>query len=117
MTYVDGFVLAVPRANKDKYIAHAHMVSDVFKENGAVRVTECMGDDVPDGQVTSFPMAVKCKPDETVWFSWIEWPSRAVRDEAMPRILADPRFENDGSPMPLDGKRMIFGGFEMMLDQ
>jgi len=71
MTYVDGFVCAVPTVNKEKYLAHAKLVAGVFKEHGALQVVECWGDDVPDGKVTSFPMAVQRKEDETVVFSWI----------------------------------------------
>ena len=116
MTYVDGFVLAVPTANKEKYIKHAQDFAAVFKEYGALKLVECWGDDVPDGEVTSFPMAVKRKPDETVCFSWVLWPSKEARNEAMPKVMEDPRLQPDVSPMPFDGKRMIFGGFEMILD-
>ena len=116
MTYVDGFVAAVPSANRDAYRKHAEDAAAVFKEHGALKLVECWGDDVPDGEVTSFPMAVKCKTDETVCFSWVLWPSREVRDEAMPKIMADPRLQPDSNPMPFDGKRMIYGGFEMIVD-
>ena len=84
--------------------------------HGALKLVECWGDDVPDGKVTSFPMAVKCKPDETVVFSWILWPSRQARDEGMKRVMADPRLKPDVNPMPFDGKRLIFGGFEMIVE-
>src|SRR5580704_9874707 len=80
MNYVDGFVCAVPTANREKYRRHAEAAAQVFKERGALKLVECWGDDVPDGKLTSFPMAVKRKPDETVVFSWIVWPSRQVRD-------------------------------------
>ena len=116
MTYVDGFVAAVPSANREAYRKHAEDAAAVFKEHGALKLVECWGDDVPDGEVTSFPMAVKCKTDETVCFSWVLWPSREVRDEAMPKIMADPRLQPDANPMPFDGKRMIYGGFEMIVD-
>ena len=116
MSYVDGFVAAVPTANRAAFVKHAEEAAVVFKELGAIKVVECWGDDVPDGAVTSFPMAVQCKPDETVVFSWILWPSREVRDAAMPKIMADPRLHPDQNPMPFDGKRMIFGGFEMIVD-
>ncbi|MEM9617743.1 MAG: DUF1428 domain-containing protein [Pseudomonadota bacterium] len=116
MTYVDGFAGAAPTANREKYIKHAADAAEVFKEFGALKVVECWGDDVPDGEVTSFPMAVKKKPDETVFFSWILWPSKEARNEAMPKIMADPRLQPDQNPMPFDGKRMIFGGFEMIVD-
>ncbi|PAU86789.1 RNA signal recognition particle [Pseudomonas sp. WN033] len=117
MSYVDGFVLAVPTANKQRYIEHAREAGAVFKEYGALRTVECWGDDVPQGEVTSFPMAVKCQSDETVVFSWILWPSRAVRDAAMPKVMADPRLHPDNNPMPFDGKRLIYGGFEVVVDE
>jgi uncharacterized protein YbaA (DUF1428 family) len=79
-------------------------------------VVECWGDDVPDGKVTSFPMAVKCKDDEAVVFSWIIWPSRQERDEGNKKVMADPRMKMDMDNPPFDGKRMIYGGFEVLLD-
>ena len=116
MTYVDGFVAAVPTANREKYRIHAERTSAVFKEHGALKVVECWGDDVPEGKVTSFPMAVQCKADESVVFSWILWPSRQARDAGMKRVMDDPRVRPDVNPMPFDGKRMIFGGFEMIVE-
>ena len=116
MAYVDGFVAAVPTANRDAYLRHAAAAAVVFREHGALQVVECWGDDVPDGKLTSFPMAVRKEPEETVVFSWITWPSRAARDEGMRRVMADPRLQPDSNPMPFDGKRMIYGGFEMLLD-
>ncbi len=116
MTYVDGFVAAVPTANKDRFIEHATVAAVVFKENGALSVIECWGDDVPEGDVTSFSMAVKRKDDETVVFSWIVWPSKDVRDAAFPKIFEDPRLQPDTNPMPFDGKRMIMGGFAVVVD-
>ena len=117
MSYVDGFVGAVPTANKHTYKQHAEKVAAVFKEHGALKLVECWGDDVPEGKVTSFPMAVKCKPDETVVFAWIIWPSREVRDSGMQKVMADPRTQPEQNPMPFDGQRMIYGGFEMLVDQ
>ncbi|WP_417532060.1 DUF1428 domain-containing protein [Marinobacter lipolyticus] len=117
MTYVDGFVAAVPTANKEKYIQHARDAAVVFKEHGALSLVECWGDDVPEGKVTSFPMAVKCQPDETVVFSWITWPSKALRNIAMPKVMEDPRLQADVNPMPFDGKRLIYGGFQMEVDE
>ncbi|WP_417584156.1 DUF1428 domain-containing protein [Nitrincola sp.] len=117
MSYVDGFVAAVPTANKAKYIQHARDAALVFKEYGVLKMVECWGDDVPEGKVTSFPMAVKCQPDETVIFSWLVWPSREVRDQAMPKIMEDPRLQPDVNPMPFDGKRLIYGGFEVVLEE
>jgi uncharacterized protein YbaA (DUF1428 family) len=106
MTYVDGFVAAVPTANREIFKKHAEAAAVVFKEHGAVKVVECWGNDVPDGTTTSFPMAVKRKDDETVVFSWIIWPSREVRDEGMKKAMADPRLQPDKNPMPFDGKRL-----------
>ena len=116
MAYVDGFVAAVPTAQKDAYLKHAKDAAVVFKEHGATQVVECWGDDVPEGEVTSFPMAVKCKEDETVVFSWALWPCREARDAGMERIMQDPRMQPDVNPMPFDGGRLIFGGFEVLLD-
>jgi uncharacterized protein YbaA (DUF1428 family) len=113
MTYVDGFVAAVPTANRDTYRKHAEDAAKMFKEHGALTVVECWGDDVPEGKLTSFPMAVKRKDDETVVFSWITWPSRKARDEGMKKVMADPRMETN--PMPFDGKRLIYGGFEVIV--
>ena len=116
MTYIDGFVAAVPTANRESYKKHALTAATVFKEHGALKLVECWGDDVPEGKVTSFPMAVKRKDDETVVFSWIMWPSRQVRDQGMKEAMADPRMKPDKNPMPFDGKRMIYGGFEMIVE-
>ncbi len=116
MNYIDGFVAAVPTANRDAYHQHAKAAAVVFKENGALTVVECWGDDVPEGKVTSFPMAVKRKADETVVFSWIVWPSRQVRDAGMAKVMADPRLKPDVNPMPFDGTRLIYGGFEVLVE-
>ncbi len=111
MAYIDGFVLAVPTANKDKFIKHATDGDSLIIEFGATRVLECWGDDVPDGQLTDFRKAVQAKPDETVVFSWIEWPDKATRDAGMKRMMEDPRMSPENNPMPFDGKRLIYGGF------
>lgn len=117
MAYVDGFVAAVPDANRDAYIAHARDAAAVFREHGALQVVECWGDDVPEGKLTSFPMAVKREPGESVVFAWILWPSREARDTGMKAAMDDPRLSRDGmKAAPFDGKRMIFGGFEIVLD-
>lgn len=116
MNYVDGFVAAVPTVNREEYRKHAEKAAAVFKEHGALAVVECWGDDVPEGKVTSFPMAVKRQADETVVFSWITWPSRQVRDDAWKKVMADPRLQPDTNPMPFDGKRLIYGGFEPIVD-
>lgn len=115
MTYIDGFVIAAPNANKQKFIEHAQAVDGVFMEQGAVRILECWGDDVPEGKQTDFRRAVQAKEDETVVFSWVEWPDKATRDRAMAefeqRMKTDDRFNPEKNPMPFDGMRMIFGGF------
>jgi uncharacterized protein YbaA (DUF1428 family) len=115
MKYIDGYVLAVPTANRERYIALANTAAAVFKEVGALRVLESWGDDVPPGKLTSFPMAVKCEPNETVVFSWVEWPSKEARDAGMQKFMADPRMAS--CEMPFDGKRMIFGGFQAIVEQ
>jgi uncharacterized protein YbaA (DUF1428 family) len=115
MTYVDGFVLAVPTANRAAYQKIAEDAAIVFKEYGALNVVECWGDDVPEGKLTSFPMAVKCEENETVVFSWIVWPSREVRDRGNEMAMKDPRMQ-PGKEMPFDGKRLIYGGFEMIVE-
>jgi uncharacterized protein YbaA (DUF1428 family) len=109
MSYVEGFVIAVPTANKDKFVDHAQRVDVKFLEFGATRVVECWGDDVPDGKQTDFKRAVQATPEEAVVFSWIEWPDKATRDAAYSKIMADA--EMSAEVMPFDGKRMIFGGF------
>ena len=116
MTYIDGFVAAVPTANRDTYRKHAEKAAVVFKEHGALKMVECWGDDVPDGKLTSFPMAVQKKDDETVVFSWIVWPSKQARDEGMKKVMADPRVQPDANAIPFDGKRLIFGGFEVLVE-
>jgi uncharacterized protein YbaA (DUF1428 family) len=115
MSYIDGFVIPVPLARKDAYRDMAAKASLVFKEYGATRVVECWGDDVPDGKLTDFRRAVKAEAGETVVFSWIVWPSKAVRDAASMRIMEDPRMKMS-EDMPFDGKRLIYGGFVPLLD-
>jgi len=112
--YVDGFVLAVPTANQEVYRAAAAKAWALFKEFGATRHVECWGDDVPDGKLTDFRRSVQAKPDETVVFSWIEYPSKEVRDEVYRKMKDDPRMKD--MDMPFDGKRMIYGGFATLLD-
>ena len=116
MTYVDGFVAAVPTANRETYRQHALAAVPVFKDCGALSVVECWGDDVPEGKLTSFSLAVQRKDDETVVFSWVIWPSREVRDQGMKKLMADPRMQPDKNPMPFDGKRLIYGGFEIIVN-
>lgn len=115
MDYVDGFVIPVPEANREAYRSMAAKAVPVFKEYGALSVVECWGDDLPDGKHTDFRGAVKAEPGETIVFSWVVWPSKAVRDAAYEKIMADPRMQ-PGPDMPFDGKRMIYGGFQVLLD-
>jgi uncharacterized protein YbaA (DUF1428 family) len=117
MKYVDGFVVAVPVANKQQYLELATRAAQVFKDHGATRVVECWGDDVPDGKLTDFRGAVKAEDGEIVVFSWIEYPSREVRDRVNQQAMKDPRLEGMEQQMPFDGKRMIFGGFVPLLDE
>lgn len=113
--YVDGFLIAVPKANKEKFIEHANKGDSVFMDLGATRILECWGDDVPDGKVTDFRRAVKATDEETVVFSWVEWPDKATRDAGMAKMMdlmkTDPRMNPATNPMPFDGQRLIFGGF------
>ena len=114
MSYIDGFVIPVPEGKKSDYREVAAKAAPVFREHGALRIVECWGDDIPDGTVTDFKRAVKAEAGENVVFSWIEWPSKAVRDEAYPKVMNDPRMTMDD--MPFNGKRMFWGGFQILLD-
>jgi uncharacterized protein YbaA (DUF1428 family) len=116
MSYIDGFVAAVPTAKREQYRKHAEIAAAIFKENGALSVIECWGEDVPQGTVTSFPMAVKLKEDETVALGWIVWPDKDTRNAGMDKMMQDPRMKPDVNPMPFDGQRMIYGGFEVLLE-
>ena len=115
MAYVGGFVIALPKANIEAYKAFARLAGEVWMEHGALSYVERQADDVPMGEVTSFPRAVQAKDDEVVVFSWVTYRSRVERDEIMAKVMADPRLPQDPSTMPFDGKRMIFGGFESFL--
>ena len=119
-TYVEGFVIPVPRANREAFITLSSRFDARFIEHGALRVVECWGDDVPPGQQTDFYRAVAAAEDETVCFSWIEWPDRATRDREQPLIEAemrsDPLFDPAAETMPFDTRRMIFGGFVPVVD-
>ncbi|WP_312346117.1 DUF1428 family protein [Leclercia sp.] len=117
MKYVDGFVVAVPANNKEAYRELAAKAAPLFKEFGALRIVECWADDVPDGKLTDFRLAVKAEENEEVVFSWIEYPSREVRDEANRKMMNDPRMKEFGESMPFDVKRMIYGGFSPLLDE
>lgn len=115
MAYVDGFILAVPKDKLDAYRDMARLGGTVWKEHGALSYVECFGDDVPYGQLTSFPRAVHATDDEIVVFSWITYTDRAHRDAVNAKVMADERMKWDMANMPFDGKRMIFGGFETFL--
>ena len=114
MAYIDGFVAAVSTANKEVYRDHAARRAEIMKRYGATRCVETWGDDVPEGQVTSFSMAVQRKGDEVVVFSWVWWPDKATRDDAWKRMMDDQQMQAE--EMPFDGKRMIFGGFEVLVE-
>ncbi|WP_305851966.1 DUF1428 domain-containing protein [Sphingosinicella sp. BN140058] len=114
--YVDGFIVPVAHDQKEAYAALASKAAPIFREYGALRVVEGWGDDVPDGKVTDYRRAVKAVDGENVVFSWIEWPSKATRDEAWAKIMADQRMKPDGD-MPFDGQRMFWGGFAPILDR
>jgi uncharacterized protein YbaA (DUF1428 family) len=124
MSYIDGFVIAVPTENRQKFIEHARLGDGVFMDLGALRVVECWGADVPRGRVTDFYGAVDAKDDETIVFSWIEWPDKQTRDAAHAKMvewmnnpeMADPRMNPEKNPMPFDGTRLIFGGFVPLVE-
>ena len=117
MSYVEGFIVPVPAGNQEEYRRQAAEAEPLFKEFGAARMVEAWGDDVPEGKVTDFRMAVQAKEDENVVFSWFEYPSKEARDAANEKMRADPRMKAFGDNMPFDGKRMIMGGFAPFLDQ
>jgi uncharacterized protein YbaA (DUF1428 family) len=117
MTYVEGFVASVPSARREDYRRHSLEMLPLFREFGVQRMVDAWGDDVPPGRVTDFAGAVQATPEETVVFSWLEYPSKAVRDEANRRMMEDARFREAGASMPLDAKRMIYGGFVPIVDE
>lgn len=115
--YIDGTVIAVPTAKKDAYREHAQQAAAVFRKHGATGLVECWGDDVPKGKLTDFHRAVLATDNETIVFSWITWPDRETRNAAMPKVMAE--MDGEGGmmgEMPFDGKRMIYGGFEAILE-
>jgi len=116
MPYVDGFVLAVPKAKLEEYKALARAAGDVWMEHGALSYVECLADDVPYGELTSFPRAVQAKEDEIVAFAWITYENREKRDAVMAKVMADSRLKPEMANMPFDGKRMIFGGFSSFVE-
>lgn len=115
MTYVMGFLAAVPESNKETYRRYSEEAAKLFREYGATRCTECWGDQVPEGKTTDFLKAVKAKDGEVVVFSWLEFPSKQEHDKAMEAMMSDPRTQALGE-MPFDGKRMVYGSFDMIVD-
>lgn len=116
MNYVDGYVIAVPSVNQEAYRLMAEKMAVLFKKHGAIKVVENWGDDVPEGKLTSFTMAVKREANESIVFSWITWPSKAVRDQAWKLCMDDPIMNDESMKNIFDGKRMIFGGFQTIVD-
>jgi uncharacterized protein YbaA (DUF1428 family) len=118
MAYVDGFVMAVPKKNLQTYRRIASKAGKVWRDHGALEYKECVADDVKPGKLTSFPQAVKLKKDEVVWFSWIVYKSKAERKRILKQVMADKRLAKmmDPKAMPFDMKRMIYGGFKVMVD-
>jgi uncharacterized protein YbaA (DUF1428 family) len=116
--YVDGFVLPLPKRKLDAYRRMSRKAGKIWREHGALEYRECVAEDVAMGKVTSFPRAVKRKPSETVVFSWIVFKSRAHRDRVNAKVMKDPRLADmmDPKDMPFDGKRMVYGGFEVLVD-
>lgn len=111
MSYIDGFIASVPESHKDAFLEHSRISHDVIMEAGAISVTDCWDDDVPEGEVTSMRKAVQARPDEKIVFSWIVWPDKTARDAGMKVMMEDPRMNPETNPMPFDGKRLIYGGF------
>lgn len=116
MTYVDGFVLPVPKAEWEEYRKNAELGKTVWMEHGALSYVEAIADDVPDGQVTSFPLAVKKEENETVVFSYVTYTSREHRDEVMKKVMNDPRMKDGMENMPTYMKRLIYGGFQVFVE-
>ena len=117
MTYFEGFIVPVPEANKDAYRKHANGFAPLFREVGVQRVVEAWDSDIPEGKVTDFRKAVDARPDEKIVFSWFEYPNRQARDAANEKFMTDPRMKEMGSDMPFDGKRMIMGGFDGIVEE
>lgn len=117
MTYFEGFIAPVPEANKEAYRKHSSEFAPLVQEVGVRRMVESWDSDVPEGKVTDFRKAVDAKPDEKVVFSWFEYPSKQERDAANEKFMNDPRMKEMGANMPFDGKRMIMGGFDAIVEE
>lgn len=117
MNYIDGVVIPVATANKELYIEYAQKMAPLFKKHGALKVIDCWGDSVPEGELTSFPKSVQLKADETVVFSWVVWPSKEIREKGWQDMEDELNQLFEKNPMPFDGKRMIYGGFQMIIDE
>ncbi len=117
MTYVVGFLLPIPTANKDSYLSFSEKIARIYKRHGALSVYECWGNDVPEGKLNSMHTAVMREPDEAVVFSWVTWPDKAARDKVHKKIVEDMHAEMENDPIPFDSDRMIYGGFDVILDQ
>ncbi len=118
MAYVDGFVLPVPKRNRQAYVRMARKSGKVWREHGALDYKECIADDVKKGKLTSFPRAVKLKPGEVVWFSWIVYKNRKHRDSVNKKVMKDKRLASmmDPKKMPFDARRFFWGGFKVVVD-
>jgi uncharacterized protein YbaA (DUF1428 family) len=116
MVYIEAMVAAVPSENKAAYLAYAREVGSLFKQHGALATTDCWGSDVPEGTLTSFPLSVKCEPGETVALGWITWPSKEARTAGWEQLMKEPKMQPGAMNMPFDGKRMIYGTFEVLLE-
>lgn len=116
MTYISVAVYPVPTARKDEFIAHSKVMAPIFKKHGALAAVDCWGDSVPEGKLTSFPMAVKCEPGETVAYSHIIWADKAAHEAGMEKAMKDMQALEGDNPMPFDGKRMIFADFETVVE-
>lgn len=116
MTCITGFVGAVPTANRDAFVRHTELSATAFRDHGLSSAVECWGDDVPDGKLTSFPKAVLAEENETVIFSWFQWPSHQALEVGMRNAMEDPRLGPEQNPMPFDGKRVIWGNFAPLLE-
>ena len=119
MNYVQGFVAAVPEANREAYRERSEAIAAILRENGALQMVECWQADVPEGELTSFPLAVQRKEGEAIVFSWLVWPSKGVAETFMEKVMADEKLrrEFEGMDKIFDGKRLIYGGFDVLVER